>query len=42
MTSGRIGPEDVQSLRALGVREILMKPSSIDELAAALDRHLRT
>jgi PAS domain S-box-containing protein len=41
MTSGRIGPEDVQSLRALGVREILMKPSSIDELSAALERHLQ-
>src|SRR5204862_7744994 len=33
MTSGRVGPEDVSSLHALGVREILMKPSSLDEPA---------
>jgi PAS domain S-box-containing protein len=41
MTSGRIGPEDERSLRALGVREVLMKPSSLGELSAALERHLQ-
>jgi PAS domain S-box-containing protein len=40
MTSGRIAPEDAGALYAIGVREVLMKPSSIHDLSAALERHL--
>ncbi len=40
VTSGRMSREDSGTLRALGVRELLPKPSSIEDLGAALRRLL--
>jgi CheY-like chemotaxis protein len=40
MTSGRVTPEDAQRLRTLGIQEVVLKPSAIDELTAALARVL--
>jgi PAS domain S-box-containing protein len=42
ITSGRIDPGDAEALRALGVRELILKPSSMQELCAALHRLLHT
>ncbi|HET9956382.1 MAG TPA: ATP-binding protein, partial [Polyangiaceae bacterium] len=38
MMSGFVRPEDRERARQLGIRELLVKPSSIDQLAAAIDR----
>ncbi len=40
MTSGYVTPEDLAEAKRLGVREVLTKPSSVEELATALDRAL--
>jgi CheY-like chemotaxis protein len=41
LLSGFIAPGKQESLRAIGIREVLGKPPSYDELAAALHRCLR-
>ncbi|HKP56163.1 MAG TPA: PAS domain S-box protein [Polyangiales bacterium] len=41
VTSGRIDNQDVEALRAVGIREVLFKPSSVAELGASLRRALR-
>jgi PAS domain S-box-containing protein len=41
VTSGRIDAEDIQALRRMGVREVVLKPSTIEELSSALRRALR-
>jgi PAS domain S-box-containing protein len=41
VTSGRIDKEDIEALRAVGIREVLFKPSSVAELSAAVRRTLR-
>jgi PAS domain S-box-containing protein len=38
MTSGYVRPEDREAARALGVRELILKPDTIDELGLALAR----
>jgi PAS domain S-box-containing protein len=38
MTSGYVRPEDREEARALGVRELILKPDTIDELGLALAR----
>ena len=38
MTSGYVRKEDEETAQQLGVREIIMKPSTLDELDAALKR----
>jgi PAS domain S-box-containing protein len=38
MTSGYVRPEDREQARALGVRELILKPDTIDELGLALAR----
>jgi PAS domain S-box-containing protein len=40
MMSGYLRPEDRARATALGVREILLKPSTVDDLGAAIDRQL--
>ena len=40
MMSGYLRPEDRTRAAALGVREILLKPSTVDDLGAAIDRQL--
>jgi signal transduction histidine kinase/ActR/RegA family two-component response regulator len=40
MMSGYLGPEEMATARRLGVRELLLKPVSMDELARALHRVL--
>ena len=40
MMSGYLRPEDRTRAAALGVREILVKPSTVDDLGAAIDRQL--
>jgi len=40
MMSGYLRPEDRARAAALGVREILLKPSTVDDLGAAIDRQL--
>jgi PAS domain S-box-containing protein len=40
MTSGYVRPEDREEARALGVRELILKPDTIDELGLALARVL--
>jgi PAS domain S-box-containing protein len=41
MTSGYVRPEDRDEARALGVRELILKPDTIDELGLALARVLK-
>jgi CheY-like chemotaxis protein len=41
VSSGRIDQKDMETLRAAGIREVLLKPSSVAELSAALRRALR-
>ena len=41
MTTGYITVEDEISARALGIREIVLKPVTMDELGRILDRLLR-
>jgi PAS domain S-box-containing protein len=41
MTSGYVRPEDREEARALGVRELILKPDTIDELGLALARVFR-
>ncbi|HKU45231.1 MAG TPA: ATP-binding protein [Polyangiales bacterium] len=41
VTSGRIDDEEVAALQAAGVRELLMKPSSVSDLSAAVRRALQ-
>ena len=38
MTSGYIRPEDELEARQIGVREVILKPDTIEELAKALHR----
>jgi CheY-like chemotaxis protein len=38
MTSGYIRPEDEAEARQIGVRELVLKPDSIEDLAKALHR----
>jgi CheY-like chemotaxis protein len=40
VTSGRIEPEDARALQELGIVEIILKPSSVDDLGGALHRLL--
>ncbi len=40
MMSGYLGPEEMATARRLGVRELLLKPASMDDLARALHRVL--
>lgn len=42
MTSGYIRPEDEMEARKVGVRELLLKPDTIDDLAATLHRLFAT
>jgi CheY-like chemotaxis protein len=38
MTSGYVRPEDQDKARELGVRELIVKPDTVEELSAAIDR----
>jgi len=38
MTTGYIGTEDVQRAREAGIRELLLKPVTVNELGRVLDR----
>jgi PAS domain S-box-containing protein len=40
VTSGRLTPEDAERLRQMGVHELVPKPSSIEDLSAAIHRAL--
>lgn len=40
MTSGYVRPEDRQAAMAVGVRELLLKPNTVEDLAQALHRTL--
>lgn len=40
LTSGYVRPEDVQTAQRLGIRDVMRKPNSIDELARVLDNIL--
>jgi len=42
VTSGRIDAEDIDTLRGLGISEVVFKPSTSAELSAALRRALRS
>jgi len=37
MTSGYVRPDDQKAAEALGIRHIILKPSTIDALSQALD-----
>ncbi len=41
MTTGYVRPDDKEAARKSGVRELILKPNTIDELGKALDRVLR-
>jgi PAS domain S-box-containing protein len=41
VTTGRIDGRDIDALNAVGIREVLLKPSSVAELSTALRRALR-
>ena len=41
MTSGYVRPEDQQRALHLGVRDLILKPDTIDQLGRTLDRVLR-
>ncbi len=41
MTTGYLGPEDEAGARAVGIREVVLKPATMDELGQVLDRILR-
>ena len=38
VTSGYIRPEDEEAAKEIGVRAVVLKPDTVDEMAAALDR----
>jgi PAS domain S-box-containing protein len=38
MTSGYVGPKDRELVKAVGVRELLLKPNTVEELGAVLHR----
>jgi CheY-like chemotaxis protein len=38
VTSGFVTPEDQLTARKIGVRELLLKPNTADELGALLDK----
>ncbi len=38
MTTGYVRPEDKETARASGIRELILKPNTIEELGRALDR----
>jgi len=38
VTSGYIRKEDEETAARLGVREVILKPNTVDEMAGALDR----
>jgi PAS domain S-box-containing protein len=40
LTSGNVRPEDEAQARSLGVREIVLKPHTLEQMAAAVRRHL--
>jgi DNA-binding NarL/FixJ family response regulator len=40
VTSGLIDSADADAVRQLGVRELLLKPSELDELCAVIQRTL--
>ena len=42
MTSGYVRPEDADAARALGIRELIAKPDTVEELGDAIDRALRS
>ncbi|MBE0623041.1 MAG: response regulator, partial [Burkholderiales bacterium] len=42
MTTGYIGAEDEDKARAAGIREVILKPVTMDELGEVLDRLIRT
>lgn len=42
LVSGYLRPEEVEEARAVGVREVILKPNSVDELAAAVHRIMST
>jgi CheY-like chemotaxis protein len=41
MTSGFLRPEDVEAARALGIDELLLKPSSVEQWGQILHRSIR-
>jgi DNA-binding NarL/FixJ family response regulator len=41
MTSGYFGPEDSERARRLGIRELILKPNTLNELGSALHRVLK-
>jgi signal transduction histidine kinase/ActR/RegA family two-component response regulator len=41
MTSGYVQPQDEELARQIGIREIILKPSTTDDLCIALDKLLR-
>jgi PAS domain S-box-containing protein len=41
MTSGYVQPKDEEMARQIGIREIILKPSTTDDLCIALDKLLR-
>jgi CheY-like chemotaxis protein len=38
MTSGYVRPEDRETARARGIRDLILKPNTVDELGRSLDR----
>jgi PAS domain S-box-containing protein len=42
MMSGYVRPEEVEVVKALGVREVILKPNTVEELGKTLDALLRT
>jgi CheY-like chemotaxis protein len=40
MMSGYVRPEDRDRALALGVREVLLKPATVEELCQSIDRQL--
>ena len=41
LTSGHVRPQDVQTAQRIGIRDVMRKPGTIDELARVLDDILR-
>ena len=41
MTSGYVRPEDRRMAEQIGIREVILKPDTVEELSGALDRVLR-
>ena len=42
ITTGYVRTDDVAAARELGVRDVILKPDTIDELAAVVQKHLAT